>query len=121
GDPGAGNASQRLKQCEKWLQSHPDDASLHLALGRLCAGEEIWGKAREHLIRSLELVPSSSGYDALGQLLERQGDLELAMASFRNALRLNQGKQALPLPGGQARLAPPDDGEEASKPVYLKS
>lgn len=118
GDPGAGNASQRLKQCEKWLKSHPDDASLHLALGRLCAGEEIWGKAREHLIRSLELEPSSGGYDALGQLLERQGDLELAMACFRNALRLNQGRQALPLPGGQARLTPPDDGDEGSRPVY---
>ena len=107
GDPGAGHVAQRLKQCEKWLQQHPDDAALHLALGRLCAGEEIWGKARQHLIRSLEIEPSSAGYDALGQLLERQGDLEPAMACFRNALRLNQGKAAIPLPGDQARLTPP--------------
>jgi HemY protein len=118
GDPGAGNASQRLKQCEQWLEQHPDDASLHLALGRLCAGEALWGKARQHLIQSLEISPSIGGYDALGQLLERQGELELAMACFRNALRLSQGKQALPLPGGHARLAPPDDGGEASKPGY---
>lgn len=109
GDPGAGNASQRLKQCENWLEEHPDDASLHLALGRLCAGEELWGKARRHLIRSLEITPSTAGYDALGQLLERQGELELAMACFRNALRLTQGKPALPLPGDHARLAPPGD------------
>lgn len=107
GDPGAGNAAVRLKQCEKWLQQHPEDPSLHLALGRLCAADELWGKAREHLIRSLELQPSTGGYDSLGQLLERQGDLELAMASFRNALRMNQGKDPLPLPGDQARLAPP--------------
>ena len=106
-DPGAGNATQRLKQCEKWLAQHPDDASLHLALGRLCAGEEIWGKAREHLIKSLELEPSSAGYDSLGQLLERQGELELAMACSRNALRLHQGLAAIPLPGDQARLTPP--------------
>jgi len=109
GDPGAGNASQRLKQCEKWLQQHPDDASLHLALGRLCAGEELWGKARQHLIRSLEIRPSTGGFDSLGQLLERQGDLELAMACFRNALRLTQGKMAIPLPGDHARLAAPED------------
>ena len=108
GDPGAGHVAQRLKQCEKWLVQHPDDAALHLALGRLCAGEEIWGKARQHLIRSLEIEPSSAGYDTFGQLLERQGDLELAMACFRNALRLNQGKPALPLPGGQDRLSPPE-------------
>jgi HemY protein len=108
GDPGANNAAQRLKQCEKWLQLHPEDPSLHLALGRLCAGQELWGKAREHLIRSLELEASSTGYDALGQLLERQGELEMAMVCFRNALRLNQGKAPIPLPGDQARLAPPD-------------
>lgn len=110
GDPGAGNASQRLKQCEQWLLQYPEDASLHLALGRLCAGEELWGKARQHLIKGLELEASSAGYDALGQLMERQGELELAMACFRNALRLNQGKAPIPLPGDQARLAAPDMG-----------
>ena len=111
GDPGTENVPARLKQCEKWLQLHPEDPSLHLALGRLCAADELWGKAREHLIKSLELKPSTGGYDSLGQLLERQGDLELAMACFRNALRLNQGKPAIPLPGDHARLAPPGPGE----------
>lgn len=107
GDPGAGNASQRLKQCEQWLQDHPEDAALHMALGRLCAGQELWGKARHHLIRSLEFEPSSVGYDALGQLLERQGELELAMACFRNALRMSQGRPPQPLPGDTARLSAP--------------
>ena len=108
GDPGSGDVSLRLKQCEKWLQQQPEDPSLHLALGRLCAADELWGKAREHLIKSLELKPSSGGYDSLGQLLERQGELELAMSCFRNALRLNQGKPAIPLPGDHARLSAPD-------------
>lgn len=107
GRAGAGDANQRMKQCEKWLEAHPEDARLHLALGRLCAHEELWGKARHHMIRSLELEPSVGGYDSLGQLLERQGDLELAMASFRNALRMNQGEKPLPLPGNQIRLAAP--------------
>lgn len=108
GDPGAVQAAKRLKQCEKWLQDHPDDANLHQALGRLCMGEELWGMARQHLVRSLELEPTTNGYETLGQLMERQGDLELAMDCFRNALRLSQGKPALPLPGGYARLAPPE-------------
>jgi HemY protein len=107
GDPGDGPAAPRLKQCEKWLQQHPQDHSLHLALGRLCAGEELWGKARTHLIRSLELQASAEGYDSLGQLLERRGELELAMACFRNALRMNQGLAPLALPGDQALLTPP--------------
>jgi HemY protein len=104
GDLGAGDSSKRLKQCEKWLKQHPDDAGLHLALGRLCAGESLWGKAREHMVRSLELEPSSLGYDAFGQLLERQGELEPAMACFRNALRMSQGQKPEPLPTVTARL-----------------
>jgi HemY protein len=107
GDPAATDGSTRLKQCEKWLKKYPEDANLHLALGRLCAGESLWGKAREHLVRSLELEPSSLGYDALGQLLERQGELEMAMACFRNALRMNQGQPPVPLPTENARLSSP--------------
>jgi HemY protein len=107
GDPAANDRLKRLKQCEKWLKQHPDDAGLHLALGRLCAGESLWGKAREHMVKSLELEPSSLGYDAFGQLLERQGELEPAMACFRNALRMNQGQKPEPLPSGTARLSAP--------------
>jgi HemY protein len=104
GDPAADDRIKRLKQCEKWLQKHSGDAGLHLALGRLCAGESLWGKAREYMVKSLELEPSSLGYDAFGQLLERQGELEPAMACFRNALRMNQGQAPKPLPTGVARL-----------------
>jgi len=107
GDPGADDRPKRLKQCEKWLKQHPDDAGLHLALGRLCAAESLWGKAREHMVKSLELEPSSLGYDAFGQLLERQDELEPAMACFRNALRMNQGQPPKPLPTGTARLTAP--------------
>jgi HemY protein len=107
GDPATDDRTKRLKQCEKWLKLHPDDAGLHLALGRLCAAESLWGKAREHMVKSLELEPSSLGYDAFGQLLERQGELEPAMACFRNALRMNQGQQPEPLPAGMARLSAP--------------
>jgi HemY protein len=109
GDPGAGNAAQRLSQCEKWLVKHPDDPALHMALGRLCASQSLWGKARTHLVRSLEIEPTAAGYDALGQLLERQGELEPAMACFRNALRMTQGRSPEPLPLEPGRLSAPDE------------
>lgn len=108
GVPGPDDATVRLKQCEKWLKTYPEDAMLHLALGRLCAGEQLWGKAREHMIRSLEIEPSTVGYDSLGQLLERMGELETAAACFRNALRMNQGKKPGPLPGDPAKLSSPE-------------
>lgn len=109
GDPSSGDRIKRIKQCEKWLPQHPGDASLHLALGRLCAAESLWGKAREYMVKSLELEPSSLGYDAFGQLLERQGELEPAMACFRNALRMNQGQPPKPLPASAARLSGPQE------------
>ncbi|MBT8049451.1 MAG: hypothetical protein KJO92_13640 [Gammaproteobacteria bacterium] len=111
GEPGPDDASKRLKQCEKWLLTHTDDSLLHLTLGRLCAREELWGKARHHMMRSLELEPTVAGYDSLGQLLERKGELEIAMACFRNALRMNQGKEPKPLPGETARLEAPQTPE----------
>lgn len=107
GEPGTEDTPKRLKQCEKWLKDHPEDPWLNLALGRLCAREELWGKARHHMIRSLEIEPSVGGYDSLGQLLERRGELEISMVCFRNALRMNQGKDPLPLPGEQVKLASP--------------
>jgi len=107
GEPGPDDAARRLRQCDKWLQNHPDDHWLHLALGRLCAREELWGKARQHMIRSLELEPTVLGYDTLGQLLERKGELELSMACFRNALRMSQGKEPQPLPGQHDKLQAP--------------
>jgi len=110
--PAADDIGKRIRQCEKWLQGHPDDAWLHLALGRLCAREELWGKAREHMVRSLELERTVAGYDSLGQLLERKGELEVAMACFRNALRINQGQDPLPLPGELASLEAPAEPAE---------
>lgn len=107
GDPKASDAAVRIRNCEKWLLEHPDDANLNLALGRLCAREELWGKARQHMIRSLELQPSVGGYDSLGQLLDRRGELDLATACFRNALRISQGETPVPLPSGINRLSAP--------------
>ncbi len=77
GDPKASDAALRIRNCEKWLLDHPQDANLHLALGRLCAREELWGKARTHMIRSLELQPGVAVYDSLGQLLDRRGDAHI--------------------------------------------
>ena len=90
--------SDGIKQCEKWLQDHPDDGELHLCLGNLCAGEQLWGKARSHFQKSIELSPGPDAYEALGTLMEKQGELEVAMICFQNALRMNRNETPVEVP-----------------------
>ncbi len=101
GHAASGDVSRRISQCEKWLALHGQNAALHLALGRLCVSDELWGKAKDYLQTSLQLDPSIGAYTALGEVLERHGELEPAMICFRNALRMEQGEapQALPVLG----------------------
>lgn len=83
-----GDPLARLKQTEKWLYSQPEDPGLHLAIGRLCLTNKIWGKAREHLETSLRQLPDEDTFATLGALCHRLGDLEEASDYYRQALEL---------------------------------
>lgn len=87
----------RLRRAEGWLDAHPNDANLLLTLGRMCVRLKLWGKARQHLERSLALVPGASAWEALGDAFAGQGDAEQAQRCYRNALALGRGDAAAPL------------------------
>ncbi len=86
---------QQLERAEMWLQQHPRDAVLLLTLGRLCARQGLWGKARSYLEASLSIEPTHSAYLELGRLLEREGKPAEAAAEYQKALAvtLEQLKQ----------------------------
>ena len=81
----------RLRRAEGWLDAHPNDAGLLLALGRLCVKLTLWGKARKHLERSIALTPSAGAWEALADMWTGQGDAVMAQRCFRNALALTRG------------------------------
>lgn len=93
---------QQLERAEKWLEQHPRDAVLLLTLGRLCAHQGLWGKARSYLEASLSIEPTHSAHLELGRLLEREGKPAEAAAAYQKALEvtLEQLKQ---LAGGRRR------------------
>jgi hypothetical protein len=48
-----GDTLGRIARAEKWLEKHPEDARLLLALGRLCREQQLWGKAQSYFEASL--------------------------------------------------------------------
>jgi len=87
----------RLRRAESWLDAHPNDASLLLTLGRMCVRLKLWGKARQHLERSLALAPSPSAWEALGDSFAGSGDAQQAQRCYRNALAFGRGEAVTPL------------------------
>lgn len=83
---------QRLERAEKWLELHRKDAVLLLTLGRLCAHQGLWGKARSYLDASLSIESTHSAHLELARLLEREGRVEQAAAHYQKALDVTLGQ-----------------------------
>lgn len=107
GRVGATDAAGQLTQAEKWLQDQPRNATLLMALGRLCLRNRLWGKARSYLEASIGVQPSAAAYRELGVLLEKMGEPKQAMTNFRAALELSSDTPLPELPaslGAQNQL-----------------
>ena len=83
-----GDAISQIEHAEAWLESHPNDACLLLALGKLCVNCELWGKAQNYLEASLSVDPDYPAHLALAQLNEKLGRLELARDHYSKGLEL---------------------------------
>src|SRR5262249_32556041 len=77
-----------IERAEAWLKQHSNDAVLLLALGRLCAQQELWGKAQSYLDASIAIEPTHSAHLELAQLHERLGNADAARRSYRESLDL---------------------------------
>ena len=91
-----GDLESRLRRAEGWLDAHPNDPSLLLALGRMCVRLKLWGKARQYLERSLALAPGAGAWEVLGDACA-QGDATQAQRCYRNALAAVRGESVPPV------------------------
>jgi HemY protein len=82
------DAVRQIERAEAWLKFHPNDASLLLALGKLCIHGELWGKAQNYLEASLSLEPGHPTHLLLAQLNEKIGRHELAKTHYSKGLEL---------------------------------
>jgi HemY protein len=77
---------------------------LLLTLGRLCAQQELWGKAQSYLDASIAIEPTYSAHLELARLHERLGHTEAARRHQRESLELALA-QLRAVSGGRRREA----------------
>lgn len=112
GQTDSSDRAQRIARCEKWLAENRDHAALNLAVGRMYLDRGEDDKAREHLQVAAAKSPDPGAYAALGQVLDRAGQLESANQCYRNALRLEHGRAPAPLPMLAEQVEREDSAEE---------
>jgi len=98
-----GDAVKRIERAEGWLKQHPRDAALLLTLGRLCAGQALWGKAQSYLEASLAVEATHSAHLQLARLHERLGNGDAARRHYRDSLDLALA-QLKSVTGGRRRV-----------------
>ncbi|MFA6038361.1 MAG: heme biosynthesis HemY N-terminal domain-containing protein [Legionellales bacterium] len=59
---------KQLKNVQAWHKNHPEDPVLLMTLGRLLFQNEIWGQAKDYLLKSLAIAPHPETYLLLGDL-----------------------------------------------------
>lgn len=98
------NVKQQLERAERWLGAHTRDAMLLLVLGRLCAHENLWGKAQSYLEASISIEATYSAHLELARVLEHAGNPQAASEQYREALALALA-QLNQVTGGRRRPA----------------
>ena len=99
---------QRTQRAAAWLAAHPNDAVLHLALGRMATRMQAWVKARQYLEQSLALDPGAAAWEALGDAWAGEGNAAQAQRSYRNAFALSRGQSVAPHTAANPNPAYPD-------------
>ena len=93
------NIPRQLARAESWLSAHPQDAQLLLCLGRLCARDKLWGKARDYFENSYRIEHRAETCAELGRLLNGLGEARVAAAYYREGLMLHENQlPELPMP-----------------------
>ncbi|HEY4373004.1 MAG TPA: heme biosynthesis HemY N-terminal domain-containing protein [Burkholderiales bacterium] len=75
----------QVERAEAWRARYPREAGLLLALGRLCAALQLWGKAREYLEQSITAAPTRAAYVELGRMFDATSRAEEANRCYRLA------------------------------------
>ena len=85
----AGDQMVRIAKAEAWLRRHPKDASILLALGRMCFRKRLWGKAQTYLDASLAVEVTQEAHLELARLCDQLERTEEANKHYRASALLD--------------------------------
>jgi len=74
---------------ESLVKEDAHSAALHLCLGKLFFAKQVWGSAKTHLEKSIQIQPSMRAYYALGTLLEALDQPTEACCAYRLGLGIS--------------------------------
>lgn len=81
------STDRMYEKAESWIRNcRPNDPKLHLIAGKLAKQSQVWGRARHHLERSIELSPTVEAYRELALLLEQLEEPAAAELCYRKAV-----------------------------------
>jgi len=93
---------QQLRTAERWLKEHKDSAELLLTLGRLSLRNQLWGKAREYFLSSLNVHETPKAHAELGRLLKCMGENEAYLTHVQKSFDVVAANlPAMPMPDEQ--------------------
>lgn len=103
GSMGSEDLELRLRKAEAWADTHPNDAVLLTAVGRMCVRARSWAKAKPYLERALAIAPGADAWEALGDAYVGEDNPDMAQRCYRNALAVVRGDVTEALPDVRAR------------------
>lgn len=113
----AGKIPEAVEIYRSLVESDPEDAALRASLAGALGALELYDQALEQLEKAIEIEPLNvEAYHNRAVIHERRGDVELAVADYRTALRYQPdyepSQRALYRLTGQANVHLPADAAE---------
>lgn len=79
---------KRIHQCERWLQTHPDERALLYLLAQLCVQQKLWGKAIDALLAAIKLQSDAPSLALLSHAYQQLGESAPAQHTSQRLVQL---------------------------------
>ena len=79
------DTKRQLKALTQWEKKYCNNYAYRTCFGNICILEQLWGKAKAHLMASIKLSPSRDAYSSLAKIYELTQDIDTANKYWKMA------------------------------------